>query len=370
MTKRRRAVRWACLVAAQTLVAATPLVAHDLSKRIAVTGVASLAGQCQRLSSGESDQDLCRPALAFQPALSFHPNERHEFFFKLGFGAGNGLNDITSFNNHPWAADLEDSVEDINGQRRDFLLTAWYRYDADLDGGDYLRITGGIIDSTDYIDTNVYSNDEYTQFMNSALVNGPNVFVPSYAPGVAGQWRAERLSLTGVYMHVSRSDADSFDFFGTAIGYHIDTSRGRGNYRLLVDTTSRDFADPTASSRERRTALLLSCDQQLGDSLGAFLRFSWQNEEAAIDYRALYSAGFDIGGTAWGRPRDNIGVAYAHLTGGNLEIERSRIAEVYYRFVVVTALAITGDIQYMRDDLRGAQGPAGFVFGLRVTAQF
>jgi porin len=370
MKKSRLAVRRAYLVAAQILAAATPIVAHDLSKQVALTGVASLGGQCQRLSSGDPDEDLCRSALAFQPALSFHPSERHELFFKLGFAAGNGLNDITRFSIHPWAADLEDSVNNINGQKRDHLLTAWYRHSADLGGGDSLRITAGIIDSTKYVDTNIYSNDEYTQFMNSALVNGPNVFAPSYAPGLAGQWHAERLSLTGVYMHVSRSDADSYDFYGAEIDYHLDTRLGRGNYRLLLDTTSRDFAAPNATSRERLTALLLSCDQQFGDSLGAFLRFSWQNDDAAIDYRALYSAGLDIGGRAWGRPRDNIGVGYAHLTGGNLEIERSRVAEVYYRFVVITALAITGDIQYMGDDLRGAPGPAGFVFGLRVTAQY
>ncbi len=48
--------------------------------------------------------------------------------------------------------------------------------------------TGGIIDSTDYVDENAYANDEYTQFMNEALVNGPNGFAPSYDIGGAVEW--------------------------------------------------------------------------------------------------------------------------------------------------------------------------------------
>jgi hypothetical protein len=52
---------------------------------------------------------------------------------------------------------------------------------------DTLDATIGIIDATDYLDENACSNDEYTQFMNEALVNGPNAFLPSHDS--AGHWR-------------------------------------------------------------------------------------------------------------------------------------------------------------------------------------
>jgi hypothetical protein len=44
--------------------------------------------------------------------------------------------------------------------------------------GCFLRLTGGLIDATDAVDTNAYANNEYTQFMNQALVNGPSGFAP------------------------------------------------------------------------------------------------------------------------------------------------------------------------------------------------
>jgi hypothetical protein len=55
---------------------------------------------------------------------------------------------------------------------------------------------------------------------------------------------------------------------------------------------------------------------------------------------------------------------------GNQGVERTRVAEAYYRFVVLPALAITADGQYMGDDLRSVNGPEGSVIGFRATAAF
>ena len=44
-----------------------------------------------------------------------------------------------------------------------------------------LGATGGIIDSTDYLDENAFANDEYTQFMSEALVNGQTVYTKNDA---------------------------------------------------------------------------------------------------------------------------------------------------------------------------------------------
>lgn len=206
--------------------------------------------------------------------------------------------------------------------------------------------------------------------MNTALVNGSNVFIPSYAPGVAGEWRAPRWSLTGVYMHVGREDADSFDFYGLELGFHPVTARGEGNYRLLVDSTGRDFDDATSTGKARRSAVLFSCDQQLGEVVGVFARLARQSRDAAIDYHSLYSGGVDLGGAAWGRPRDNVGVGYAYLTGGNRDAERTRVVEAYYRLVPDGDVAITADVQYVSDGGDRGRDPRGWVVGLRVTTEF
>jgi hypothetical protein len=45
--------------------------------------------------------------------------------------------------------------------------------------------TLGIVSA--YLDDNAYSSDEYTQFMNQALVNDPHALLPAYGAGVAGR---------------------------------------------------------------------------------------------------------------------------------------------------------------------------------------
>ena len=96
----------------------------------------------------------------------------------------------------------------------------------------------------------------------------------------------------------------------------------------------------------------------------------WQDDSASIDYKALYSGGINILGHPWGRPDDNIGIAYGYLDGGNQDVRNTQVAEIYYRFVVNEIFAVTADAQYMEDNLRTSPSPKGFILGLRATAEF
>jgi porin len=331
--------------------------------RITVGGVFATAAQC-----GEGG---CSGAAPLQPEVGWAPADGHELYVKLGFASGDGRNGETPFNIPPWAADLQADVSDVNGSGRSHLLTAWYRYTAKLRGDSSLAASFGIIDAADYLDDNAYSNDEYTQFMNSALVNGPNVFLPSYERGGALAWTGHHWSARAVYMNVEENDdGNPYRFIGLQVGYRVDTPLGEGNYRLLLDGTDRRFLDPTGSSLERRAAVLVSCDQELGRNLGAFVRLGRQGDSAAIDYAFIYSGGVDLGGTAWGRQRDNVGLGYAYLAGGNGDLARSQVFEGYYRFAATASLALTGDLQYLRDARRSGAGLRAFILGVRLTAEF
>ena len=68
----------------------------------------------------------------------------------------------------PWSADLEDDVKDINGRGRNYLLTAWYRHDFPITPNNTLSATLGLIDATEYLDTNAFANDEYPSTRHSA----------------------------------------------------------------------------------------------------------------------------------------------------------------------------------------------------------
>jgi porin len=302
--------------------------------------------------------------------VSWHPNESDEVFVKLGFAGGNGLNAVSPFALAPWVADLQKDVRDING-RYDHLLNLWYAHSFKLPKGINLRMTGGIIDSTDYLDDNAYSNDEYTQFMNEALVNGPQSFLPSYDLGAALELDLGRWSARGVLMNIGENDdGNSFTFWGTQLGYRAETPWGEGNYRLFVVGASRDFLDPTGTREEGRFAVGLSFDQQLGETFGAYLRFGWQDDSAVVTYDSIYSGGINIRGQAWGRPQDEIGVGYGYLPGGNEDLRSTHVAEVYYRVAIAEHFALTADAQYVRDNVRFADGPSGFILGLRGTFEF
>ncbi len=356
--------------------------AYDVTDRFSVGGVLAGALQCQVLEGSDvltldesrKAGNQCRGAVPIRPEFTFQPNDRHAVVVKFGFAAGNALNPDTvrPFNIEPWAADLEADVKDINGRGRDYLLTAWYKYSAKLSGGSRVGIAAGIIDATDYLDQNKYSNDEYTQFMNSALVNAPNGFLPSYDIGAGVGWENQRWSVRSVYMSIGENDdGNNVNYFGVQFGHRNHPALGEGTYRIIVAGTGKQFLDPTGTSKERRTEVILSLDQELGKVFGIFIRAGVQDDKAAIDYRNLYSGGLNILGSPWGRPGDNIGLGYAYLDGGNLEINDSQVAEAYYRFAVNDVLGVTGDVQYMEDDYKADRtSPRGWILGLRVAAEF
>jgi hypothetical protein len=348
-----------------------PVFGYDITDKFSIDGVLAGTPQYQQVSDAPGTSDKLKAGLAIQPEMSFRPTEVDEFFLKVGFGVGNGLNKVSPFNLAPWAADLENDVKNINGRDRDYLLTAWYKHTFQLGKTASLGLTGGLIDATDYVDQNAFANDEYTQFLNQALINGPSGFAPSYDGGGAAELKFGNFSLNGVFMSVGKNeDGNSYQFYGAELGYRLETSLGEGNYRLIGEATSDDFSNEQGHEHEGRAGLLISFDQQLGDIFGAWIRFGWQDDQAAIDYQNLYSGGINISGNLWGREQDNIGIGGAYLHGGDLDLDSSQVAEAYARFALNEYFALTLDVQYMKDDYDHADDPKGFIYGVRMTSEF
>ncbi|MCG6969114.1 MAG: carbohydrate porin [Gammaproteobacteria bacterium] len=343
------------------------------SGEVEFTGLMAAMGQHQSLSDTNAGGDTANGAYVFQPEVMVKPTDADEFAVKFGFAANNGLNGYSPFGVAPWAADLEDDVRNINGRNRDYLLTAWYKHEFEFNESNQLDVYFGLIDGTDFLDENVYSNDEFTQFMNQALVNGPNFFAPSYDSGLAVAWQRHSIKIHAVAMAVGENEAgNAYNYFGAELEYHINTGLGEGNYRATMVNTSADFEDPTGQGGKRHNGIIFSFDQQLGQAFGAFIRFGWQNDEAAIEYENIASGGIDINGGLWSRPHDNIGFGFAHVNGGNLDMEHTLVAEAYYRFVATGILALTLDLQYISENYRepNAGTVEGFIPGLRLVAGF
>ncbi|SFM48154.1 carbohydrate porin [Thermodesulforhabdus norvegica] len=344
-----------------------------LGGRVIIGGTMAGAYQYESTSDSEEDDSFGRGALTIQPEITIRPTKSDEIFFKLGFAAGNGLNiDKHRFALAPWAADLEDDVKDINGRNRDYLLTAWYKHSFNI-GENVISLTGGIIDSTDYLDENAFANDEFTQFMNEALVNAPVAFLPSYDVGGALEVEMGRFTVKAVFMQVGENDeGKGYQSYGLQAGYSIETPWGEGNYRIILDATSDDFSDPYGRNEESLKGLVISCDQELGEVLGAWIRFGWSDDEASVTYADFYSGGINISGKIWGREQDNIGIGYAYLNGGNQELDKTHLFEGYIRFGLNDIFALTFDLQYIDDEYKEEAGEDvdGWIAGFRLTAEF
>ena len=344
--------------------------AYVLTDKLSVNGVLAGTAQCQKLTENTDGNDTCEAAIPLQPELTYQPSRHDRLFLKLGFAAGNGLNDVTPFIIPPWGADLEADVENINGSGRDHLLEIWYEHVFPIDDRNMLSLTLGIIDASLYLDNNAYANDEYVQFMNPALSNAPNTLLPSYDLGVAAVWQIDQWTFSGVLMDVHQNlGSETYTFYGIEAGYRLDTGLGTGNYRILLNG-DRNLIDSTVGRQQKNDILIFSFDQQLGNSVGAFTRLGWRLDDEPINYRALYSGGIDIRGRLWGRVLDNIGIGLVYLDGGNNRITKTRIFETYYRWVFNPYLALTGDAQYVRDVFRQNPEAKGFVYSLRATVIF
>ncbi len=346
--------------------------ALDVDGKLNIEGDLVGGYQYQNISDAPDVDDTGRGAILFQPTIRFQLTEQDVVQAKFGFATGDALNDEASpFLLSPWAADLEEDVKGIGGRDRDYLLTAWYSHTFGLGGAGALDIAGGIIDATDYLDANAYANNRLTQFMNGALINGATAFLPSYDLGGAAQWALGSWSAGAVYMSVAQNDDhNSHGFFGLQAGYNAETALGEGNYRLILDATTDDFNGPDGASDKSRTGVMISCDQQLGEILGGWVRIGWQDDDALVDYQALFSGGIDVNGTQWARPQDTIGVGFAHLNGGNSAIDHSSVVELYYRLAFTQIAALTVDFQYLIDHYKTGNDPAGLISGLRFVASF
>ena len=349
--------------------AATPAAAFEANDQLEVNVLGAGAVQCLDLDNAGNDG--CEGALALQGEISLKPLKNGELFAKVGFAEGNALGSVSPFALSAWAADLEGDLENINGRSRDHLLTAWYRHQFKLAEDAAIAATGGIIDSTDYLDDNAFANDEFGQFLNEVFVNAPTANLASYDKGAVGELDVGPVSLRGVIMEVgANDDGNKYNFYGGQAAITTKTRLGEGTYRVVVTGTDSQFLDPTGTRLEALTSVTLSLDQQLGEHVGVFARFGWQDDDAAVTHDALYSGGVALSGGLWGRDKDTIGLAFAHLEGGNGALQQTQVFEAYYRLGLGDHFAVTADVQHMSDEVRGMNGPEGTIFSLRGTAEF
>ena len=277
----------------------------------------------------------------------------------------------------------------------------------------------GKFSASDVFDNNVYSHDPRTQFLNWSLMDAGSWDYPAdtrgYTYGVSLEYVQESFAVRGgaamVPLEANGTEMDlhlwkahgfvlegqtfvtPFGRKGSARLMLFINSAHMGNYDEAIATTHPPDIVATRRYGRTKAGFALSADQELTDSLGAFLRLSWndgQNETWAFtEIDRSLALGIAQTGAPWNRKNDDLGVAFAmngirsphrrYLAAGGygfiigdgaLEYAFEGIAEVYYRLVVTEQIALSGDYQLiLHPAYNTARGPVN-VFGIRAHIAF
>lgn len=370
-------LQWLFFVLLCVIILENPAYAYEVNDKFSVNALILGAFQYGVFENNFDDNgrriaDQGNGAFGIDLEFDYSPTEFDTFYSLWQFYLGNSLNNTWMGPLQPFGHFLEDTIRNINGRRRDYLLEAWYKHTFTLGESRTFGITGGLIDSTIYIDDNAYANDETTQFMNCAFINDPINNLPSYDWGTSLEFDDGPYNFTFVALTSRTNDDDNRDYqiYTAQLRYTVENALGTGNYRIIGFTTNSRFPNPERDSLEPLQGFGVSLDQQLTDYTGVFLRSYYQNDRAEINYQWDINGGLSISGGVWSRINDEIGIAYGYLAGGNSGIKNVHVFEAYARFEICPFAEVTLDIQFMKDNLVEAPTRSTWIPGLRFAAYF
>lgn len=253
-------------------------------------------------------------------------------------------------------------------------------------------------------DGNRFANDEYTQFLNAALINNPTIPFPDYGLGAILHWNP----IEQWYFSIGAADAQAdkretgfnTTFYGedyfvymaeTGITPQFDSSNGPllGAYRVGVwyDPQPRpldadSFNNPDKQYRDD-TGLYLSFDQTLtkenndprdNQGLGVFFRYGYGHSRSN-DMTNFFSFGCQYQGLLEGRDEDVLGLGYAHGTFSDRAStthteDYESVVEMYYSAQVTGWMALSPSVQYVANPGGTAGVSDALIFGVRSLITF
>lgn len=285
-----------------------------------------------------------------------------------------------------------------------------------------LVLTVGNFAVMDVFDANAFSHDARTSFVNWAfLTHGAYDYAADargYSWGAAweyfrGAWtfRAGRFAQpresNGLYL-----DNKVLDHFGDQVEVeHTHTFGGQpgklrilafrnvarmGSFQEALDHAKTSGGTPAVEDVRRnqtKSGFGVALEQNLTDDLGLYARGSWNDGRtetyAFTEIERSLSAGFVMKGSAWKRPLDTFGVAFAQngLSGshraylasgglgafigdGRLAYAPERIAEAFYSLKGSQSVWLSAHAQYIRNPAYNADRGPVKVFGCRMHVEF
>jgi hypothetical protein len=236
------------------------------------------------------------------------------------------------------------------------------------------RVTGriGVIDISDFFDTNTFANNESRQYLNSALVNSTAYKAGFSAPGLMGEYRRKMPYdwLDGAVLRVgytvSRTERAFTSPLWTLEGEATTLTRGRrGHWR--VGGTLGHVADAGGVR-----GMHISADQWISRRMGVFGRYAFGGRGPGSLAISPVSQSYS-GGVHWRLvDRDDnisaVGIGFSQsfpIDPDGLQASE-RVLETYYRWQIAENLSLTPDFQIVLGSGGARSHGTHVVMGLRM----
>lgn len=321
----------------------------------------------------DDTHDKADANIAFGLEIQAPAGDRGLAYLMLEGGHGDGLAE-----NLPTWVGTNETLES-----EDIMVTQLYYQHSFLD--EELIIRAGMLDPSTLFDCNAYANNGDTQFLSNGLVNAHNVDWPDrrrgYGLDLSWAPTAAISASIGIYDGDGDWDAISRDVFAIAeIGFHpLLNGTHPGHYRMYTwsnnDNQRRTWLD---DDDELGWGVGISFDQEISNALGVFARYSYADENQ-YEVAQTWSAGLAFFGRTWGREQDMLGMAigqsylsgeYRRTLAAGFDAAPETFFELFYRCRINDVLAVTPDIQLVRNAMCDRKAETVGIFGMRAQLDF
>jgi len=275
------------------------------------------------------------------------------------------------------------TATDGSGHGRLQISELFYEYE-----GSGFALNLGLLDTTAFLDTSAFANDERTQFMNWSLVHNTTIEFPDYTLGAAlvtdGDGAVPGVTVvvaasSGLGDNASHSYPDLFDvrstgkgvFAGAELGWALASLGDEGAARIGVWTNTADHtylngATGTTTNKGvygvlEGTALGTGWNLRAGKADGDVSAADWF-VGAALQRQLSDKLTSGVGLTLTG-VSDKLGAGFSDTTE----------AEVYVKYDVIDHVALTPSVQWVRnpgfDNTGTVVDEDAWVFGVRVALE-
>ncbi|MBW1671442.1 MAG: carbohydrate porin [Deltaproteobacteria bacterium] len=234
-----------------------------------------------------------------------------------------------------------------------------------------LALTVGKLHTENYYDRNSFAGSGSTKFVSQPFAINPARLFPSDALGLNvavypgnnyyltfGFHDANGKTTTSGFNSIDKSEL--FKAFLLALTPVFD-GLGRGNYRFTFWHTDE------TDDHDDGLGFLISFDQELGKSLGVFLKYGY-SEPKLNKIEHLISTGFVIR-NPWKMQGDLMGAGFSWDSPGNGARDEYAI-EMFYRVQLTTHVQLTPSVVFIFNPYKKENSGALAVFGLRCRALF